>query len=278
MQVHGRGFVPPGTASVSFNGTVIRSDVAVAEDGTLSAPIKVDALPSGRYEVSVEQNVTVGEGQVKPYVAAAAVTVPCGEVTVTPGCDVPAASSDGNELYRLLVRGKSFAPGSSVALTFERAGHAAVAQHVAKADKDGKLATTFEVPRQSKGTFLVRATIRRGGIPTPNFLVSALTVPCRRPTITVDPPLGRPGFLTTVTGRDFPPNARIRLSWNTGLGAAQVRTDAKGRFRTRILVFLHDFLGPRKLNARTETGYSRARADYLVVPGSQQPSGFLVRR
>jgi hypothetical protein len=279
VEVNGRGFVPPGTASLSVNGSVVRPDVAVAEDGTLSAAIEVDPLPTGRYEVRVEQQVSVGNGQTKPYVAVAAFSVPCGEVTVTPGCDVPLSARRGGELYRLSVRGKSFAPGSSVGLTFEDTSGASVAAHAAKASDDGSFSTTFNVPRQRQGTYLIRAMILRGGVSTTSFLTSALTVPCRPPTIKVDPPLGRPGFLTTVKGRDFPPKARIRLSWNTGsLGSTHVRTDGNGRFDTRMLVFLHDLLGPRLLTARTETGYSKATADYLVVPGSQQPSGFLMRR
>ena len=279
IEVSGRGFVPPGTASVSFNGAVVRSDVAVAEDGTVSAPIEVEALPTGRYVVRVEQQVPVSGGHVKPHVAVTDFTVPCGEVAVTPGCDVPLASRRGGELYRLSVRGKSFATGSALALTFENEVGVALATHLAKPKKNGKLATTFEVPRQRDGRYVVRATILRRGEPTASFVASVLDVPCRKPTIEVDPPLGRPGFLTTVKGRKFPPNARIRLAWSTGaLGSTRVRTDANGRFQARMLVFMHDLLGPRLLTARTETGYSKASADYLVVPGSQQPSGFLVRR
>jgi hypothetical protein len=264
---------------VRFNGALVAADVAVAEDGTLRVPVEVDALPSGLYVVSVEQHIAVGEGLARPHVAVTAFTVPCGEVTVTPGCDVPRAARNGGELYRLRVLGHSFAPDTSVALTFGESGGAPLALHIAKSDANGTLATTLRVPRQGNGTYLLRATILRGGIPTPSFVVSSLAVPCRKPSLKVDPPLGRPGFITMVTGRDFPPNARVRLSWNTGsLGSVRARTDAEGRLRARMLVFRHDLLGPRVLTARTETGYSKARTKYLVVPGSQQPSGFLVRR
>ncbi len=101
------------------------------------------------------------------------------------------------------------------------------------------------------------------------------------PLLTLDPPLGAPGFATLAIGTGFPANARVMLQWRPGLGVpARVRADAKGAFRVHVLVIPHDRLGRRKLVARPRGGgpsFEPISAKFLVVPATVQPSAFVVR-
>jgi Tol biopolymer transport system component len=102
-----------------------------------------------------------------------------------------------------------------------------------------------------------------------------------RPTLTVNPGIGPPGFVTLAEGTGFPPGATVTLAWRPGISENLIVTvDGAGRFRTQVLVFYKDQLGPRRLVAvrRTGTAFGQVGADFLVVPGSLQPPKFAGRR
>ncbi|WP_213450319.1 VWA domain-containing protein [Rhizomonospora bruguierae] len=106
----------------------------------------------------------------------------------------------------------------------------------------------------------------------------------RRPTLTVSPPIGPPGFVTEAVGRGFPPTATVRLSWDPGITALPdtVRTGPDGGFRTQVLIMRKDVLGPRTLTATRVTGptYAPVPADvpFLVVPRTLAPPLYDGRR
>jgi hypothetical protein len=100
------------------------------------------------------------------------------------------------------------------------------------------------------------------------------------PLLTLDPPLGAPGFATLAIGTGFPASASVELQWRPGLGVpVRVRTDGNGAFRTHVLVIPHDRLGRRKLMARPRgaASFAPVSARFLVVPATVQPSAFVVR-
>src|SRR5262249_56776742 len=87
------------------------------------------------------------------------------------------------------------APGGAATVTFGLAPNAA-------------LSTTVAGPVPTTGTNADR----------PN---DTATTPLRvlQPRIVAVPAIGPPGFVTSVRGTDFPPGARVKLSWNVGITA-----------------------------------------------------------
>jgi hypothetical protein len=96
--------------------------------------------------------------------------------------------------------------------------------------------------------------------------------------LTLDPPLGPPGFVTIAVGTGFPPNSLVTLLWDRGLNAPEpaTRVGADGTFRTPVIVLPHSDQGPRMLVASSAGGdasFAPAQAPFLVVPGTAQPPG-----
>lgn len=100
-----------------------------------------------------------------------------------------------------------------------------------------------------------------------------------RPRIVAVPEVGKPGFVTSVRGRDFPPGAPVRFTWKPGITAAAAPTVPKpdGTFIGQLLILAKDQTGPRRITA-TGPGFSPARTDFLVVSGSVQPPDEVTRR
>ncbi|MEV7628615.1 VWA domain-containing protein [Actinoplanes sp. NPDC089786] len=104
------------------------------------------------------------------------------------------------------------------------------------------------------------------------------------PTLTAEPGIGTPGFVTIAVGRGFKPGTTVTLTWKPGIKAPQrVKVGRDGRFRAQVLIFHRDQLGPRKLVAEG-TGMdltdpeAEIAAEFLVVPGGQDPADWAVRR
>jgi hypothetical protein len=118
-----------------------------------------------------------------------------------------------------------------------------------------------------------------------------VTKPTTRPTtpntsppgatsLVVDPPIGRPGSVSTATGTGWGGCGTVTLGWVTGTSTqplAVVRGGAADTFTVPVVVFAHETLGPRSIVASC-AGKPDARAAFLLVPGSIQPSHFLGRR
>jgi Tol biopolymer transport system component len=110
---------------------------------------------------------------------------------------------------------------------------------------------------------------------------NAVTAPLRvlQPKIVAVPPIGKPGFVTSVRGTDFPPGAPVTLRWTPGITAAAVPTIPlpDGRFTAQLLILTKDETGPRVITA-SGPGFSQVTTPFLVVVGVYAPPDLVVRR
>ena len=100
------------------------------------------------------------------------------------------------------------------------------------------------------------------------------------PTMTPNPPIGPPGIVTVVSGRNFPPMATVRFTWEPGISArTRIKVRVDGTFTVQMLVLPNDTLGPRGLRAHGLTGgkFGDVIVPFLVVPDSQEPPRFTGR-
>ncbi|MFB7556607.1 hypothetical protein [Streptomyces brevispora] len=100
-----------------------------------------------------------------------------------------------------------------------------------------------------------------------------------QPRIVAVPAIGKPGFVTSVRGKDFPPGAPVRFTWKPGITAAAAPTvpQPDGTFIGQLLILAKDSTGPRVITARGP-GFSPVKTDFLVVIGNWQPPGEMSRR
>ncbi|WPW30165.1 HYR domain-containing protein [Streptomyces atratus] len=99
-----------------------------------------------------------------------------------------------------------------------------------------------------------------------------------KPSLTVTPQVAKPGQPVLARGKDYPPGATVRFTWNTGItpegSVATVGRD--GTFEVQILVLRKDKLGPRKLRADSRD-LDRLQKPVLVVQRNLQPPDFAGR-
>jgi hypothetical protein len=100
-----------------------------------------------------------------------------------------------------------------------------------------------------------------------------------QPRIVAVPEIGKPGFVTSVRGKDFPPGAPVRFVWKPGITAAAAPTvpKADGTFIGQLLILAKDQTGPRVITA-SGPGFSPVKTDFLVVSGTVQPPDEVTRR
>jgi hypothetical protein len=100
-----------------------------------------------------------------------------------------------------------------------------------------------------------------------------------QPRIVAVPKVGRPGFVTSVRGKDFPPGVPVRFAWKPGITAAAAPTipGPDGTFIGQLLILAKDQTGPRVITAKGR-GFSPVTTDFLVVSGSIQPPDEVTRR
>ncbi len=100
-----------------------------------------------------------------------------------------------------------------------------------------------------------------------------------QPRIVAVPPIGKPGFVTSVRGKDFPPGVPVRFTWKPGITAAAAPTfpAADGTFAGQLLILAKDETGPRVITA-SGPGFSPVTTPFLVVTGSIGPPGEVRRR
>ncbi|MFJ4824073.1 hypothetical protein ACIP5L_12385 [Streptomyces bacillaris] len=109
--------------------------------------------------------------------------------------------------------------------------------------------------------------------------VSRIPLRILQPRIVSVPAVGKPGFVTSVRGKDFPPGAPVKLSWNPGLTAAAAPTfpNPDGTFIAQLLILPKDQTGPRTITAKGP-GFSPVTTDFLVVLGTITPPDEVIRR
>ncbi|MDT0426744.1 hypothetical protein [Streptomyces salyersiae] len=100
-----------------------------------------------------------------------------------------------------------------------------------------------------------------------------------QPEIVAVPNVGKPGFVTSVRGKDFPPGAPVTLTWKPGITAAAppVVPRADRTFTGQLLILFKDQTGPRTITARGP-GFSPVTTTFLVVSGTIGPPDEVVRR
>jgi len=100
-----------------------------------------------------------------------------------------------------------------------------------------------------------------------------------QPRIVAVPAVGKPGFVTSVRGLDFPPGVPVRLTWSPGITAAAAPTFPRrnGGFIAQLLILTKDQTGPRTITA-TGAGFSPVTTPFLVVAGTIAPPDMVGRR
>lgn len=100
-----------------------------------------------------------------------------------------------------------------------------------------------------------------------------------QPKIIAVPAIGKPGFVTSVRGTDFPPGTPVTLTWTPGITAAAAPTIplANGTFIAQLLILPKDQTGPRVITA-SGNGFSPVTTPFLVVAGTFSPPDLVVRR
>ncbi|MEU2405901.1 hypothetical protein ABZ609_16510 [Streptomyces rubiginosohelvolus] len=109
--------------------------------------------------------------------------------------------------------------------------------------------------------------------------VSRIPLRILQPRIIAVPEVGKPGFVTSVRGKDFPPGAPVTLSWKPGItaAAAPTRPLGDGAFIAQLLILAKDETGPRDIIAKGP-GFSPVKTDFLVVLGTITPPDTVIRR
>lgn len=249
--------VTAGTDQVtwSVNGTVIDADPADNTARTLvpvqtplaNPALTVTVTPTPGYvggTVTVTftaHNTGAGPATGLTLDMALPAGVPVGEVT--PGC-----TATGCPLPDL-------PPGASVSAQAVLTPHAAIRTTVT-----GTMTTTGTDANPADDTATAPFTVLQ-------------------PKIVAVPPIGKPGFVTSVRGTDFPPGVPVTLTWTPGITAAAAPTIplADGTFIAQLLILPKDQTGPRVITA-SGNGFSPVTTPFLVVAGTFSPPGLVVRR
>jgi hypothetical protein len=134
-------------------------------------------------------------------------------------------------------------------------------------------------PDKPLGTSVAGRLTTTGPDPNPRDNVARAPMRVLRPKIVAVPPIGAPGFVTSVRGTDFPPGTPVRLTWSVGITvrASPSIPDARGRFAGQLLIVRKDPLGPRRITA-SGTGFAQATTAFRVVAGTVGPPDFVQRR
>jgi hypothetical protein len=183
------------------------------------------------------------------------------------------------------VTGDNFNPFSAVLITFDAGPGGSPQSFEAQTDVFGHFSRDIPLTMPAEGLHLVRADDLRQREADATY-----TIPCFQPSVALDPPIGPPGFVTTVVGSGFPANSTIVvLNWQPPALLsplpAVIKTDGNGAFQFPLLVLYHDLLGPRLMQAIVANPFGdragaaiEADAPFLVTPGRAQPSDFVLRR
>ncbi|WP_434441116.1 VWA domain-containing protein [Lentzea sp. E54] len=147
---------------------------------------------------------------------------------------------------------------------------------------DGRTEVKLTIPAtQAVDRELVAVVIATGPDEDSLDNVAATRIVVRQPVLTLDQQAGPLGGVVLAQGRDFPPGARIRLGWTTGISEAPGElTTADGTFSAQMLVFHNDADGPRQAQATPVEGtrFGEVRSeDFLALPNTVQPSDFVER-
>ncbi|MEV8451012.1 VWA domain-containing protein [Streptomyces sp. NPDC052095] len=143
----------------------------------------------------------------------------------------------------------------------------------------GRIEVTQNATYRAAVTGDVRATVR-GTLPdrrtTNNEDTDRLRV--LKPSLTVTPQVAKPGQPVLARGKDYPPGATVRFTWNIGItpGGTTAVVGRDGTFEVQVLVLRKDKLGPRVLRVDSRD-LARLQKPVLVVQRNLQPPDFAGR-
>lgn len=184
------------------------------------------------------------------------------------------------------VTGTDFNPFSQVLITFDAGPGGRPQNFVAQTDAFGFFSRDIQVTEPGEGSHIVRADDFKE-----REAQATYNLPCSQGNIALDPPIGPPGFVTMVVGRNFPPGSVLTvLNWSqpdlaSPFPKLPITIGADGAFRLPVLILYHDLLGPRMLRTTVQDKTAgeggaliEADAPFLVTPGRAQPDDFVLRR
>ena len=279
LTVTGTDFAPGQLVTVVFDADQLAVGVGfpqetftgrVGKNGLFLVPINPAFRPPGAYRILAYQDVSTGHVE-----ASTAFTTPCRvldpTLTVDPTCEPAAAGQTG--AYTLNLTGSGFATGF-VQLVFDPTG-TPVSGGV-QAGPRGAFEYPFVVDGRPPGAYSVVAS-QTTALGLLDEQTTSILVPCTGLILRITPASGPRGFVPLVEGFGFPALTTLELEWDHGIGANQpikVQTDDNGSFSRQVMVFQHDFTGPRNMtvhNPADPTAYTDLLAPYLVVMGTVIP-------
>jgi hypothetical protein len=299
VQASGSAWSPGSDVTIQFDPkgsptySVTVPGSSIGPNGNFTADMTVPARPNSgvAYSVVASQHPPSVAGTV--LTATALFYVPCPGITLKPNC--------GTARQAILVHGEGFRPNFRLGIYFTPPP-AQQPDAVTAPKADGSFDIGVAVPARPPGAYIVEAIqVLAVGTPspspTPTIVIQSLVqaaavpeliatavfeIPCTKGTIKLIPNVGPPGTVTTVIGSGFPVGAVIKLRWSQGIpiGAPSIVVDSSQGFQMILLIYPHDELGLRRLSAApdltnpTAPLFNIATADFLVVPGSEQPRNF----
>jgi hypothetical protein len=278
VTVTGTDFAPGQKVTVVFDPDFLAgSDYSpetfsgvTGRDGSFTLPINPAYRPPGTYRILAYQDLSFGR-----YEASTSFPVPCRvltpTLTVDPVC-APAASGKPGA-YKLNLVGSGFVWGF-VELVFDPTGTPETGG--VQTDRRGSFSTTLVVNGRPPGAYAVIARQTTVLGPLDEASVSVL-VPCEGTILRIMPSAGPRGFVPRAEGFGFPALTFVELRWDYGIGAGRpisVLTDQNGNFSRQLVIFQHDFTGPRKLTVQLPgdpLAFNDLEAPYSVTVGTVTP-------
>jgi hypothetical protein len=260
------------------NGPVIwTTQSSACSNGKVDTGPSPGLLPPPAFAVygqhTIELDITVNARLLAPQ--------PTQPYTILPSIVLdPTCGSVGDPIT---VRGDGFQPRLPVGISFEPPP-GGKPDASATPGPSGVFAITVPVPNRPAGSYSVVATQQVNSALAVGSLTAraAYLIPCVKGALVLKPTVGPPGTVVMVTGTGFPAGAAVKLAWSDGikLVAATIIVGASQGFTTEVLIYPHDQLGPRRMSAAPDLAVTKApifniaTANFLVVPGTEQPKDF----
>lgn len=291
--------VPAGCASTDTGlRCVAPQAVAVGATHTVTVPLEISVAGSHVTRATVTSRMIDPLGENDTAQAAVEVVAPpritlVSDVAVRVELERPTAWVGGDPVgVRLVVTNEASGPATGVSLTLAHpdavtAGPDACLEAapclLGTLPPGGSRTVVVAVEPVTAGAGPVSATVTTTALDldrTNDTDAADLTV--LQPELRLLPSVGEPGEATLAYGTDFPPGARLTLSWAPGLTAwvRPVTVAADGTVRSPLLVLPGDLLGERVATATWESGpgFGDVPAPpMLVVPETSAPPDFLTR-
>ena len=269
MSPDGRDVLAAGTDGTNGSDTSFIDILAAGNLGTVATSTSLGA----RFAPAAPESIAVSPEQFAPPAAFTATVAQAGQPTTFTAATPPA------------LPGMSFsyswsfgAVGQTVSSVFSAPGSYPVTLSVTPRSPDGHpVDTPGQTPYWRGVTTSTTQTVVIPALPpptTPHGSTTTTTVPHKPgvPAIKLNPTVGPPGTIVTVSGSGFKPNQHVTLSWSVSTGSVMVIADSHGNLppNTQMLILTPDILGPRMAVANTNP---EAKAAFLVVPNTAEPGG-----